>query len=131
MSKMHKTVSDYMTPGPHAANIADNLHAAREKMVKVGARHLPVMDDGKVVGVLSDRDIQLALGFKHGNIKTMTVEDVYSDDPYVTHPDTNLKQVAMEMAEKKYGSAVVMDNEDLVGIFTTTDACRALHDVLG
>ncbi len=131
MSKMHKTIADYMTPGPHATNVNDNLHAAREKMMKIGARHLPVLDDGKLVGVVSDRDIQLALGFKHGNIKTMTVSDVFADEPYVTHPDTNLRTVAMEMAERKIGSAVVMDNEEVVGIFTTTDACRALHDVLG
>lgn len=130
MSKIHATVENYMTPAPHAANIADSLHAARDKMVKLGARHLPVMQDSKVVGVLSDRDIQLALGFKHGNIKTMTVEEVYSEDPYTTTSSANLKLVAQEMAEKKIGSAVVVDGEKLVGIFTTTDACRALSESL-
>ena len=130
MSKLKKTVADYMTPSPHAVHLQDRLTSAREKMTKVGARHLPVIEDGKVVGVLSDRDLQVALGFKHGNPKSLTVEDVYCADAYVTTPDANLSRVAMHMAEAKIGSAVVVEGDSLVGIFTTTDACRALHDVL-
>lgn len=132
MSKFHFTVSEHMTAHPHAINIKENLANAHEAMTKDGIRHLPVMDGGKVVGILSDRDIQLAKGFKHGNLKSMHVEDVYEDAVYITHPDANLKSVAMAMAEKRIGSAVVVDDADaLVGIFTTTDACRVLNEVLG
>lgn len=131
MSKMHVKVADYMTPGPAAVNLAENLHNAEETMARFGIRHLPVRDGTRVVGILSSRDITVAKGFKHSNLKQMSVEDVYEAEVYVTHPDSNLKDVALVMAERKIGSAVVIDNDDLVGIFTTTDACRALGNVLG
>jgi acetoin utilization protein AcuB len=131
MSKMQAKVSDFMTPGPAAVQLAESLQNAQETMSRFGIRHLPVRSDGKVVGILSARDIAVAKGFKHGNLKQLTVEDVYEPEVYVTHPGSSLKDVALEMAERRIGSAVVIDDDDLVGIFTTTDACRALGDVLG
>lgn len=131
MSKMHAKVMDFMTKNPHAVNISENLQNAHDTMVKIGARHLPVMQDGKLTGILSERDIQLAKGFKHGNLKTMSVDDVYENQVYVTHADSNLKDVSAEMAERRIGSAVVVEGDKPVGIFTTTDACRALANVLG
>jgi acetoin utilization protein AcuB len=49
---------------------------------------------------------------------------------YAVQPDTTLDVVAEALAEHKYGSAVVLDNEKVVGIFTTNDACRALAELL-
>ncbi|MCP4502197.1 MAG: CBS domain-containing protein [Deltaproteobacteria bacterium] len=132
MSKFHFTIADHMTAHPHGVNLKENLQKAHEIMTKDGFRHLPVIDEGKVVGILSERDIQVAKGFKHSSLKNMEVEDIYEDSVYITHPDANLKHVAATMADKRIGSAVVVDDKDaLVGIFTTTDACRILNEVLG
>jgi len=130
MSKMHFTVSKFMTPNPKGVNVAETLEHAASHMTKEGIRHLPVIRDGVLVGVISDRDIQVAKAFKHGNLKTMIVEDVVEEDVYVTHPDSNLRTVALEMAERKIGSAVVVEADKPVGIFTTSDACRALSEAL-
>ena len=58
------------------------------------------------------------------------VIDVCSEDPYIVDPDEPVRMVAQEMAKKHYGSAVVVQNKKLVGIFTTVDACRALSQMI-
>jgi acetoin utilization protein AcuB len=50
---------------------------------------------------------------------------------YAVSPNTPLDEVATTKAEQKYGSALVVQNEHIVGIFTTVDACRALAELLG
>jgi CBS domain-containing protein len=49
-----------------------------------------------------------------------------SRDPYTTTPSAPLEEVARDMADRKYGSAVVVDHGKVVGLFTTVDALRAL-----
>ncbi len=130
MSLPHYSVRDVMTPSAITVAAADNLHDAQEVMSRNGIRHLPVLDGANLVGVLSDRDIAVALSFKGNNPKNTTAAEVAARDIYVTHPASPLAEVAAEMADKRYGSAVVTDGGDVVGIFTTTDACRALGQIL-
>jgi acetoin utilization protein AcuB len=53
-----------------------------------------------------------------------------STEVYAVHPESPLDEVASEMASKKYGSAVVLQNGKVVGIVTTVDLCRALAELL-
>jgi acetoin utilization protein AcuB len=53
-----------------------------------------------------------------------------TEKPYSVSPDTPLDEVAHTMASEKFGSAVVVQNGHVVGVFTTVDACRALGDLL-
>jgi acetoin utilization protein AcuB len=90
-------------------------------------RHLPVEDGGKLVGVLTDRDVKLAASFQ-GSEK-LTVEDAMTPDPFTVTPQTPLDHVTEVMAEHKYGCAIVrQDNGKVVGIFTATDAVRLLGE---
>ncbi len=123
-------MGDCYAEGPHTDDADDVLDRAQELMSRFGIRHLPVTSGGKLSGVLSDRDIKTALGFKGASAKRLRCSDVCSDDAYVTHPDSPLELVAGELATKHYGSAVVTEGDAVVGIFTTTDACRALAQVL-
>jgi acetoin utilization protein AcuB len=92
-------------------------------------RHLPVQDGGKLVGVLTDRDVKLAASFAESN--KLTVEDVMTPDPYTTTPHASLQDVVLEMAEHKYGCAIVkQENGKVVGIFTATDGLRVLGEIL-
>ena len=50
--------------------------------------------------------------------------------PYTVAPETPLDEVVLKMAEHKYGCAVIAQNEKVVGIFTTVDACRAFAEML-
>jgi len=117
-----------MTPFPHSIDIEAPLSSARTLMREGNFRHLPVTCDGQIVGILTDRDIKLVLGPDFGNPdeRDLKVRDAYVDKTYVVSAATPVATVARAMAELHIGSAIVTKDNKLVGIFTVTDACRAL-----
>ncbi len=122
------TVADYMTPGPYTIGREQSLVAAKQMMQKSHVRHLPVLHGGKLVGVLSDRELA-AIETLPGSSQ-MTVEDAMVPDVYVTSSDASLAMVAGEMARQRIGSAIVTKDEHVVGVFTAVDALRALSETL-
>ena len=122
----------YMTPFPFSIDIGAPLAEARRFLRERRIHHLPVTRDGELAGVLTDRDIKLALGpdLDSPPERELTVGDVFQPDSYVVEAGALLEQVAATMAERHVGSALVTRGGKLVGIFTTTDACRALARVL-
>jgi acetoin utilization protein AcuB len=126
MNPAQRSVSAWMTLQPHTIGDDQSLLAARERMHHWQVRHLPILHGGHLVGVLSERDIAMveALG---GDIARLRVEDAMSADPWVVDGDASLTEVAAAMAERRIGTAIVVEGADrVVGLFTTTDALRAL-----
>lgn len=123
-------IQKYMTYVPKSIGYDQPIAKAREFMKTMHLRHLPVLKGGQLVGVLTDRDINLVLQFKDVDAATLRVEEAYTPDPYFTSPSTPLNEVVSHMAEKKYGCALIVDNGKLVGIFTETDAYKALSELL-
>ncbi len=122
-------IQKFMTPMPHSVGAKIQLKVALDMMRTHGIRHLPVQEAGQLVGILTDRDIKLAASFE--GAQTLSVEEVMTPDPYIVKPQAALDQVVSEMAEHKYGSAlVVQENGKLVGIFTSTDGLRVLNELL-
>jgi acetoin utilization protein AcuB len=119
-------VEDFMTEQPFWIHAGAPLERAKSLMVEHGIRHLPVLNYRTVMGIISERDVDLALGLEGGNQARLVVMDMCHGRPYVVPPKTPLRRVASEMASRAIGSAIVMDGTRLVGIFTTVDACRAL-----
>ena len=130
--KRNPQVIAFMTPFPHSIEINAPLAQAHKMMREGHFRHLPVTSGGEVVGVVTDRDIKLLLGPDFGNPdeRELKVHDAYVDKPCVVPASTPVAAVARTMAEHHIGSAIVTKNDKLVGIFTVTDACRALAEVL-
>ena len=130
----HRThqVLAFMTPFPFSIEADAPLAEAHAFMRERRIRHLPVTDRGQLAGVLTDRDIKLALGPDLGSPpeRELAVRDVFQPDTYVVDAGTTLHEVASTMADRHVGSALVTRGNKLVGIFTTTDACRALARVL-
>ncbi len=120
----------YMTGSPHAISSRRTLADAHLAMREKGVRHLPVVDEGKLVGVVSQRDLYLLETLRGVDVSRELVEDAMSDEPYVVHPDAELADVAEAMAVHKHGSALVVERTEVVGIFTSTDALRALVSLL-
>jgi acetoin utilization protein AcuB len=115
-----------MTPSPHTIGRDQPLAKAHELMRRFGVRHLPVLDGGVLVGIVSERDLRLLESVADVDVHRTLVEEAMTPEPYIAAPDALLRDVAAEMIEHKYGCAVVMDRAAVVGIFTTVDALRAL-----
>ncbi|MBX9767409.1 MAG: CBS domain-containing protein [Bdellovibrionales bacterium] len=124
------TVQKYMTTLPKSIGYDQPIVKAQQFMKELGLRHLPVLKGGELVGVLTDRDINLVLQFKDVDPLKMRVEEAYTPEPYFTSPTALLSEVVAHMAEKKYGCALIVDNGKLVGIFTEVDAYKALSELL-
>jgi acetoin utilization protein AcuB len=124
--KPASTVAAYMTRSPHTVGKDQSLTVAHEIMRAHRIRHLPVLDGGKLVGVVSQRDLALIESLPGVSAEEVPVADAMTTDVYVVGPRVPIRRVASEMADRKLGSAVVMAGADVVGMFTVTDACRAL-----
>lgn len=126
MKQMPK-VEKVMTTMPHTIGKDIPLAKALDMMRIHRIRHLPVQEGGKLVGVLTDRDLKLATSFTGAD--ELSVEDAMTPDPYSVPPQTPLDHVTGTMAEFKYGCAIIQqENGKVVGIFTATDALRFLTD---
>jgi len=100
-------------------------------LMREGAfRHLPVMRGDRLVGLITERDVRLVESFDNIDASKMTVGEAMSEPAYAVGPETPLDEVVDTMAEHKYGSAVIVQNSKVVGVFTTVDACRALSELL-
>jgi CBS domain-containing protein len=123
-------VGQFMTVQPCtvAADLA--LEDARDRMEANNIRHLLVTRLGRLVGVISNRDITFAQTLPGINTKKLEVGDAMTEHVYMCTADTPLEEVANEMEDHRYGCAVVLDDEFVVGIFTTIDAMRALRTML-
>ncbi len=126
-----RVILDYMSKAPIAIEAEAPLYDARDRMFELGVRHLPVIRDRKLVGILSQRDVTLAESLGVVDDK-FSVERAMQPDPFTVGPHAQVHAVAKEMAAHKYGTAVVVDPEQplkLLGIFTTIDALRVLADL--
>jgi acetoin utilization protein AcuB len=128
-SYMTPLVRDYMSVTPETIGTDQTLSQAHILMRAHGIRHLPVLDGGKLVGIVSQRDLQLIETLKDVDPNEVHVEEAMTPDPFAVRPDTPIDEIADEMATHRYGSAVVVDGERVIGVFTTVDALRALVDL--
>ena len=128
--KVRSSIDRFMTPNPHCIGRDQTLAVAHEKMRAFGFRHLPVLDGGKLVGIVSQRDLFFVETLRDVDPATVTVDDAMSSDVYVVPPERALGEVAARMVERKYGCAVVAKDGDVIGIFTTNDALRVLVSIV-
>jgi acetoin utilization protein AcuB len=116
----------WMTPCPQTIAPDATLFDALSTMRRFGIRHLPVVDEGQLVGLLSERDIAFAERFLEA--RDACVAAVMNREPFMTVPYAPLAEVCDVMAKKKYGSAVVVDGASVVGVFTAIDALRVIAE---
>lgn len=121
-------VGSYMTAAPHSIGRGQPLEAAHRIMRLYQIRHLPVLDGGRLVGVVSLGDLHLIETLHDVSPSDVSVEEAMTPNPYVVDAGAPLDEVAAHMGERKLGCALVVEKERVVGLFTTTDALRALAD---
>jgi acetoin utilization protein AcuB len=120
-----------LTLGPEASAF-EALRLCRERRI----RHIPVVKDERLVGIISDRDLRDAsppLGDPErvSTMKEIRLEDVMTRKVITTHPEDTIVHAAREMYERQIESLPVVDEEKLLGIVTSSDVMRALIAVIG
>ena len=112
-----------MTVAPHTVGAEVSLAAAKCMMLDYGVGHLPVRHDGRLVGMITKRDLELAAADR-------LVVEVMQRNPLIVSPLDIVSDVAASMAERHADAAIVVDGGRVIGIFTATDAERALAATL-
>jgi len=125
-----KLISEFMSKDPYVLSAETTVAEARKLMSELSIRHFPVLKQNQLFGVLTDRDVKLALSFSAIDLYKTTVGEICRKKPYHVDPDTRLSEVVKEMEKNAYGSTIITQNDKVIGIFTTVDACRILSEML-
>ena len=119
------TVAHWMTQRVLTIAPQEKLTAACALMQQHRIRSIPVMDNGKVVGIISDRDISAHLS----NLDSLDVAQVITAKLITTTPQTSIRDAARLLCELKVGAMLVIEEERLAGIISTSDLLEALVDL--
>ncbi len=128
-------VRDFMTPDPVTAAPETSIHDALASMEHHGVRHLPVVLSGKMVGVVSDRDLvgQAGTSFYTGGggkiPKETRIEEVMKKDVITANPMDPVVAVAVELSAQGIGCLPVLEDGKLVGIVSETDLLRLVSEL--
>lgn len=129
MSKSIPTISKYMSTNPLVVEPSTTLAFALKRMKENDIRHLPVVQGEMLVGIVTLSDLRIVSGIAEVKAEQVKIEDVMQREPFVCSPDSPLDETVDNMVAHKWGSAVVMQNKKVVGIFTSIDAMRALVEL--
>lgn len=132
-------VSEVMTPNPATADATASIRAVMRKLIDLDVRHLPILEDGELVGIISDRDLRevtsrlVAEGeTRIDRVLDRPIADVMSADVLSVDPETDLEDVVDLMIEHRVGALPVVSpgTDDLVGIVSYVDVLRAARDTM-
>ena len=138
MSQSDTTVKDIMTKEVSTLGRNDTLDLADDIMNLARIRHLPVLDEGRVVGVVSQRDLfrsALAAALGYGEnaqkrlLRTLRVKEVMQEPAITISPEASVKDATRLMLESKIGCLPVVEGRTVVGIVTETDILRYVMNV--
>ena len=124
------TVNDLMTVIPYSVTPSTPLRRVIEMMKTEGCRQFPVLDNGKLVGIITDRDIRLVMNspmVPHGRwqdeelLDNVLADSCMTANPMSVAPETPAYRAAKMLSLYKFGALPVIDEEILVGIITVTD----------
>ena len=128
------TVRELMTAPPDTVGPTASLREVLAKMNHDGCRHLPVVDGDELVGIITDRDVRLAVNSPviagdHDLLREDILEEIEAQscmtrDPMSVTPETLAHEAADLLSLYKFGGLPVLEAGNLVGIVTTTDFLR-------
>jgi CBS domain-containing protein len=131
-------VREIMMGSPVTLKPDDTLDLANDVISLGRIRHIPVVEDGKLVGLLSERDLIGAaatqiFGLKQKSksalLKSVLIKDVMKKRVITVKPETPIKEAAHLLADKKIGCVPVLSEGSLVGLVTTTDILRYVENL--
>jgi acetoin utilization protein AcuB len=132
-------VEDVMTREVVTLGPDDCLRDAVNAVQRNRIRHIPIVEESRLVGIVTDRDIKRATPSLHGGasqddfnrtLDDLTLAHVMTRDPLTVHPGTSVKDAVALLIDRKYGALPVVDQDRLVGILSDLDLLRLLHTML-
>jgi acetoin utilization protein AcuB len=120
-------VARWMTRSPVVVESNERLATVRRKMDQGNFHRVPVVDSGKLVGIVSDRDLREHVG----SLEDVKVNGAMTEPVVSVAPTTMLEEAANLLVKHKIGGLPVVEQGKVVGIITATDLLRAFADVLG
>lgn len=126
---MNIKVEEYTSSSPITIDLNASLTEAIHLMKKNTIRHLPVVELGKIVGIVSERDLMANFGKPWS--EHLRIKEIMQTDVLYAYVNDSLGDVAFRLSRDKKGSAIILDEDDtFYGIFTTTDALNALVEMI-
>jgi len=134
MKVADRMIKDVVTLGENAT-LRDALLAVQKNHI----RHVPIVDGGKLVGIVTDRDLKRATPSPFSGADRETFERVVDStrvgqimtrNPYTVTPSTPLRDAVKVLHDRKFGALPVVDGDRLVGILTATDMLQDLYELL-
>lgn len=116
------TVADIMVKPVVTATPNASVAEARRLLEKARVRHLPVLDGGLLVGIVSDRDLRSARS------DSLPLREIMTRTVFVLSPDTSIRRAARLFRERKFGAMPVLDGREVVGIVSVLDVLRILGE---
>jgi acetoin utilization protein AcuB len=132
-------VGRWMTGTPITVSPERDLHHTLGLMMEAKVRRLPVQNNGRLVGIITEKDIkercvgtlaQLDLAQMQDLLRYVKVSGVMTLKPVVVYPATSLVEAAKTMGEKKIGGLPVVEGGELVGMITRSDVLRGLISLI-
>ena len=121
------TARDIMTEGTECVATGDTLVDAARKMRDLDVGALPICgDDGKLAGMVTDRDIVVRCIADGGDPSSVTVESLGLDEVVTVGADDDVEEVLRTMTDHQVRRLPVIDGASLVGMVTQADVARAL-----
>ncbi len=129
-------VADLMTRTLITVRPEDSVEMAVKLLRQRGVRHLLVLNNSRLVGIISDRDIKRALdpertkkkllgiGGLYFLLEPILVREIMTPDPITIRPDVSAQEAAGVMVAERFGALPVVRGNELVGIITETDLLR-------
>ena len=132
-------VRDWMTPEPYTLTDEDVVKTAVQHLLSAGIRHVPILRDNVLVGIVTDRDLRRVLPSVEAGasperyqafMERTTLRDIMTVDPVTCRPDTDVVDAVEIFVERKFGAIPIVDGDELVAILTQIDVMRGFLEVL-
>ena len=123
-------VKIYMTQNPETVSPDDDLRVVFNMLSDKRIRQAPVVQDNKLVGMVTDRDLRMAL-VQHASEPNLTISSVMTPDPVTISEDVSLEEAGGILTSHKFNAAPVLSSAgELTGILTTGDALKGLLNII-
>jgi predicted transcriptional regulator len=128
-------VSAIMTANPITIDVGADLHQVKKLMTKHKIRHLPILREGAITGMVSKTDLnRLSFGTVYDGhdeadaavFDILTIEQIMASKVVAVQQDQSIRDVAGILASHEFHALPVLDGDQVVGIVTTTDLIRLM-----